>query len=137
MAACRVVLGLELAKLPFKITAIPEQHLVEEFSTHRPNEALHEGVGQRYARHGFDFVDLQNPQIRHPTVRFEQQIVISTKMSRCTLPVNRRVEQTAKIGAGNGAAVDADADEATRELVHDDEYPVASGEAIATGNFLL
>jgi hypothetical protein len=33
--------------------------------------------------------------------------------------------------------MDADADEATRELVHDDEYPVASGEAIATGNFLL
>ena len=58
-------------------------------------------------------------------MRFEQRIVISTKMSRCTLPVNRRVEHTAKIGAGNGAAVDADADEATREVVHDHEHPVA------------
>jgi RNA-directed DNA polymerase len=42
MAACRVVVALKLAKLPLKITAIPEQHMVEEFSAHRPNQALHE-----------------------------------------------------------------------------------------------
>jgi hypothetical protein len=42
MAACRVVVALELAKLPLKITAVPEQHMVEEFSAHRPNQALHE-----------------------------------------------------------------------------------------------
>src|SRR6476469_8987411 len=42
MAASPVVVGRELAKLPFKIQAVPEQHLVEEFSTHRPNQALHE-----------------------------------------------------------------------------------------------
>ena len=40
----RVEVGLEVAKLPFKITGIPEQHLVEEFSPRRPNQALHEGV---------------------------------------------------------------------------------------------
>jgi hypothetical protein len=40
MAACRVVVALELAKLPFKITAIPE--MFEEFSAHRPNQAFHE-----------------------------------------------------------------------------------------------
>ena len=30
MAACRVVVGLELTKLPLQITAIPEQHMVNE-----------------------------------------------------------------------------------------------------------
>src|SRR5712671_6521383 len=30
MAACRVVVALELAKLPLKITAVPEQQMVEE-----------------------------------------------------------------------------------------------------------
>jgi hypothetical protein len=35
---------LELGKLPLKITAIPEQHMVEEFPAHRPNQALHERV---------------------------------------------------------------------------------------------
>jgi hypothetical protein len=42
---CRVVVGLKLGKLPFKITAIPEQHMVQEFSARRPNQALHERVG--------------------------------------------------------------------------------------------
>ena len=45
MAACSVVVGLELATLPRKITAIPEQHLVEAFAAHRPNQALH-GPGE-------------------------------------------------------------------------------------------
>ena len=44
VAACRVVVGLELGKLPFQITGIPEQHLVEKFSPHRPDQALHEWV---------------------------------------------------------------------------------------------
>ena len=76
-------------------------------------------------RHGLDFVDLQNPQVRPPAVRLEQWIVIRTEMSRCALPVNGGVEHAAEVGAGDGAAVHADADEATRELVHDHEHPVA------------
>jgi hypothetical protein len=42
VAACRVVVGLEFGKLPFKIKAVPEQHMIQEFSAHRPNQALHE-----------------------------------------------------------------------------------------------
>jgi hypothetical protein len=41
---CRVVVRLELGKLPFQITGSPEQHLVEEFLPYRPDHALHEGV---------------------------------------------------------------------------------------------
>jgi len=44
VAACRVVVGLEVGKLPFKITGIPKQHMVEKFSPHRPDQALHEGM---------------------------------------------------------------------------------------------
>jgi hypothetical protein len=44
VAACRVVVGLEVGKFPFKITAIPEQHMVETFSPHRAEQALHEWV---------------------------------------------------------------------------------------------
>jgi len=36
--------GLEIGKLPFKITGIPEQHMVEKFSPHCPDQALHEWV---------------------------------------------------------------------------------------------
>ena len=82
MAACCVVVDLELAKLPFQITSIPEQHMVEEFSPHRADQALHEWVGQGHMRYGLDFVDLQNPQVRRSTMRLEQGIVIRTEMSR-------------------------------------------------------
>jgi hypothetical protein len=47
-------------------------------------------------------------------VRLEQRIVIRTEMSRCGLVVNGGVEDAAEVGAGDRAAVDADADEATR-----------------------
>jgi len=44
VAARRVVVGLEVGKLPFKIAGIPKQHLVEKFSTDRPDQALYESV---------------------------------------------------------------------------------------------
>ena len=75
--------------------------------------------------HGLNLVDLENPKIRPPTVRLEQRIVIRTEMPRCALFVNRGFEHAADVGARNGAAMHADADEATCELVHDHEHPVA------------
>ena len=45
MAAHLVVVGLEVGKFPFKITGIPEQHMVETFSPRRSDQALHEWVG--------------------------------------------------------------------------------------------
>ena len=44
MAACRIVVNLELGKLAFQITGIPEQHMIEKFSLHRPDQTLDEGV---------------------------------------------------------------------------------------------
>jgi hypothetical protein len=76
-------------------------------------------------RHGLDFVDLENPQVGHPPVRVEQRIMIGTEVTRCALRVNRGVKHTADVGARYRAAVHADADEATRELVHDHAHPVA------------
>jgi hypothetical protein len=56
--------------------------MVEEFSPHRADQALHEWVGQGHMRYGLDFVDLQNPQVRRSAMRLEQGIVIRTEMSR-------------------------------------------------------
>jgi hypothetical protein len=50
-------------------------------------------------RHGFDFVDLQNPKVRPPTVRLEQRIMIGTEMARCAPIMNGGVEQAAGGGA--------------------------------------
>jgi hypothetical protein len=58
-----LVVRLELGQLPFQITAIPEQHLVETFAPHRPDQALDKWVRQRRMRYSLDFVDLENAQV--------------------------------------------------------------------------
>jgi|SRR5258708_3152495 len=76
-------------------------------------------------RHGLDFVDLQNPEVRCPPMRLEQRIMIGAEMSRCAPTMNGGVERAAEVGALDHPAVHADSDEATRELVHNHEHPVA------------
>src|SRR5205809_6843023 len=77
-------------------------------------------------RHGFDFIDLQNPKVRRPTVRLEQRIVIGAEMSRGAPTMNGDVEHPAGVGAIDGTTPHADSDEATGELVHDHEPPLAA-----------
>ena len=52
--------------------------------------------------------------------------MIGTETSGNAVPVNGRVEHVANVGACHGAAMDADANETARELIHDDEYTVAA-----------
>ena len=44
VAPCRVVVGLEVGELPLQIPRIPEQHMIQEFSPHRPDQPFHKGV---------------------------------------------------------------------------------------------
>jgi len=53
VAGCRVLVGPELGKLPLKITPIPEQHIVQEFSAHCADQTLDEGMRQRHMRDRF------------------------------------------------------------------------------------
>src|SRR5262245_10413424 len=52
--------------------------------------------------------------------------MIRTEMSRYALSMNGSVEQATDVGTREGAAMHAEAHEATRELVHDHEHPVAA-----------
>src|SRR5258708_7246370 len=76
-------------------------------------------------RHGLDFVDLQNPKVRRPTMRLEQRIVIRTEMARCAPPMNGGVEHAAQVGPVDRTELYSNSDEAPSELVHDHEHPVA------------
>jgi len=42
VATCRIVVNLELGKLPFQIAGIPERHMVQKFSPHRPDQSFDE-----------------------------------------------------------------------------------------------
>ena len=58
-------------------------------------------------------------------MRLEQRIVIGTEMSGDALPVDGGIEHAADVGAIDGTTMHTDSDEATGELVHDHEHPVA------------
>jgi hypothetical protein len=75
-------------------------------------------------RHRLDRVDLENPKVRCPAMRLKHGIVIGAEMLRRALPVDGGVEHAAHVNSGDGSAIDADTDQTTRELVHDDEYPI-------------
>ena len=51
--------------------------------------------------------------------------MIGAEVSRCALTMNGGVEHTANVDACDRSRVHADANKATRELVHHDEHPVA------------
>src|SRR6266852_1660023 len=76
-------------------------------------------------RHSLHFVDLENPEVCFPTVRLEERIMIGAEMPRCVLTMDGGVEHAADVGAIDGTTMHADSDEATGELVHDHEHPVA------------
>ena len=44
VAPCRVVVGLEVGELPLQIPRIPEEHLVQTFSSYCADQALYEEV---------------------------------------------------------------------------------------------
>ena len=58
-------------------------------------------------------------------MRLEERIMIGAEMPRCARTLDGRVEHAADIGGRDGSPVHADTDEATRELVHDHQHPVA------------
>ena len=75
-------------------------------------------------RYGLDFVDFENPKVRPPTVRLEERIMIGAEMPRCALTMDGGVEHAAHVDACDRARVHADANQATRKLVHHHQHPV-------------
>jgi hypothetical protein len=58
-------------------------------------------------------------------VRFEERIMIGAEALRSAPTVDGGVEHPAHVNAGHCSTAHADPDQATRELVHDHQHPVA------------
>ena len=68
MRALEVVVAHEVGELSLEIGRRPEGHLVEELAPDGADEPLDEWMRQGHVRHGLDLPDLQDPEIRPPTV---------------------------------------------------------------------
>lgn len=69
----RVVVSRELGERALQITSIPEQHMIEKFSQHRPDQALDEGCDSstcggvlRRAPHNLDAIRPKFSETRFP-----------------------------------------------------------------------
>ena len=85
---------LERLELALEVNCVPEQRVVEEFLPNRADEPFHEGVGPRNVGNRLDLLDFQDPQIRLPTVKLEQRIVVGAEVARQALSRNGAVEQS-------------------------------------------
>ena len=74
----------------------------------------------------FDFRDAKNAEICLPLMESIQRVMVRTEVFGQTVPGNGPVEHPAQCHSMNGAAVDAEPNDATGELVHHYENPMSS-----------
>jgi len=73
-----IVVMLKRFELSREICGVPEGNLIQIVPADRTYQALDERVRERDRRYSFDFVDVENPEIRLPAMEFEQGIIIRT-----------------------------------------------------------
>jgi hypothetical protein len=124
MRAMTIGIALEIKELHLQISSRPEHRPVETFAANRSDQAFNERMRQRRVRHRLDGFHIEDSQIRLPLVESVQRIMVRAEVSRRRLAMNRSIEHLAERDAINDAAVDAEAHDASRTLVHHSEHPV-------------
>jgi hypothetical protein len=102
-----VVILQEPAEFSFQILRAPQEDAVKVFSPNGSNQSLDEGMRYRAIRDGFDFPDLENPQVGLPSVISEQRIVVRTEIVWSTLRRDGRVEHATQGNTINIARMNA------------------------------
>src|SRR3954466_1226745 len=77
-------------------------------------------------RHRLELIDLENPQVRLPSMCLEERIMIGAQMPRHALTPSGSAEHAAQVDRRDIARMHAEAHQTTRELIHDHEHPVGS-----------
>jgi hypothetical protein len=99
--------------------------VIKVFTADGSDESLDEGMRAGCTGNAFDFVDIQDAEIRLPALIPEQRVIIRTEVVWDTLGRNGLVEHATQGYTVNITGVHAKANDASRELIHDDENPVA------------
>ena len=72
-----------------------------------------------------DLIDIQDAKIRFPAMAGEQRVIVRTEVVWDTPGKNGLVEHATQVDTINITGVHAKANDAPRELIHDDEHPAA------------
>lgn len=74
-----IVIFLKGFYLPRQIRCIPEQQVIQIFSTDGANRSFDEGMGHWYKGSSFDLLDAQNSQICLPLMEPKHGVIIGAK----------------------------------------------------------
>ena len=107
MDAHFIVVAGKLAELTLKIQTAPEQYVIQLLSADSADQPFDERVRAGHEGYGFDFFNLEYPQIRSPAMESEERIVVRTQMlreplSRCGVvehATNRHAIDVRRLGA--------------------------------------
>jgi len=125
MDSVAIVIILELLKLSWKISAVPEQNLIQIFALDCSDQPLDEGTGDGHIRDGLDFLHLKDPQVRLPLRKGEQRIMIRTEIGRDSHTVDGSIRHAADGDSIDRPGLDREPDDPAGVLVHDHHHPVA------------
>src|SRR5580693_1673953 len=126
MDAIRVVIVLVFVQLACQVHGVPEKYPIKVLTPDRSDQPFDERMRDRSVRNRLDLLDLQHAQIRVPTVKAKERIVIGTEVFRLGSPGGAAIEHAAHRHAINACGGDAKPDDATNENVHDQHHPMAA-----------
>ena len=115
----------ELEQFIFEICGRPEQRVIQILASNRADEPFDERMRQGNAGDALDFCHLQNAQIGLPLMELMKRIVVGAEVLRHPeLPSKGAVEHSTKCHTIHRADMDAEANDPSRVLIHDDQDPV-------------
>jgi hypothetical protein len=125
MAPLVVVEILEANKFVLQVASIPKRDEVEILSPDCADKSLHARMRNRQVGHSLHFGYIEDSNVSPPLVESEQRIMIAADIFRRSSSTDRMVEHPAQRWSIDAPSLYTKADDSTRELIHDDEYPVA------------
>src|SRR3569833_1129495 len=120
-----VVVGSESIQLSLQVETVPEEGLVEIFSPESSDESLDERMRARHERNRLDFLDVENAQLRSPTIKAGQPVEIGTELLGMRLSASRLGKHAANTDTVDMRRCYTESDNSTRDVVHDDLHPDA------------
>ena len=127
MGAMVIVVGPEIEQFILQICTRPEHHMIQIFASNGADEPFHEGMRQGNVGDGLDFCYLQDPQIGLPLVELIKRIVVGAEVLwQPALPSNGPVEHATECDPIDRTGMDAETNDPSRVLIHDDQNPVGA-----------
>src|SRR5487761_2151091 len=128
MSADVIVIGAISFELPVKVDRIPEERMIQVFAPDRPDQSLDERVRCRNVRHRFDLLDLEDSQVREPSMKAAQGIVIRTDPNWRCLAGDGLIEHAAYGHPVDAFPADAESDDAAGKHIDDNQDSMTAKE---------